>query len=123
MTRPRTLSKAERAESLIADIEALPRSRKNVRADAVEVEVVFPISPFSVVRQAAKARRLSLPAFVRRAAYAMACRDLGVPLAEVLALDPRVARENGFGVDDPEGTKFGPWEIVALRGEGDGTES
>jgi len=114
------ISREDRLRSLEADIDALPRARRSERVNAVRVEIDFLLAPYSIVRVAAQERRLSVAAFVRRATYAMACRDLGLPLSEALERDPRVARENGFGVNDPEGTIFGPWEIERLRGEGDG---
>lgn len=115
------MSREDRLDSLMADIDALPRARRSDRPDSVRIETDFLIDPYSAVREAAAERRLSVPAFVRRAAYAMAAHDLGIPVAHLIARDPRVARENGFGVDDPAGMIFGSWEIAALGGE-DGAE-
>jgi hypothetical protein len=100
-------------ESLLADIDALPRSRAGMNVD---IRLEIPEGPHSILLAAARARRLSTAAFIKRAAYAMACFDLGFPLSDALTRDPRVSRENGFAVTDPDGVKFGQWEIEALRG-------
>lgn len=107
----------DRFTTLMAEIDALPRSRSNRRADVVPIQTDARMGAYSVIVEAAKRRRLSAAAFVRRAAFAMAAHDLGLPLSEVLEIDSRMTRENGFAVDDPDGTKFGPWEIAALVGE------
>lgn len=122
MSRKRgpAMSREDRLASLEADIDALPRTRRSERVNAVRMDVDFLLAPYSIIRAAAHERRLSVTAYVRRATYAMACHDLGIPLSEALTRDPRVARENGFGVDDPEGTIFGSWEIERLRGGQDG---
>lgn len=122
MSRGRQLTPEERAQSLIADIDALPPPRRNERAGAVRIDADFLLAPFSVVRQAALDRRMTTQSYVRRSAYAMACHDLGLPLADILAMDPRAARSNGFGVSDPDGSRFGLWEIESLRGETDAAE-
>jgi len=116
------LSREERAASLIADIDALPASRRNERAGAARVDTDFILAAYSIVRQAARERRMSVQAYVRRAVYAMACHDLGVPVTVAFEIDPRVTRDNGFGVSDPDGTRYGSWEIEHLRGEPDGAE-
>lgn len=97
-----------------ADVAALPRSSGG---DEMTVTVMAPPSTMSLLRQAARARRMSVSSYVRRSAYAMACHDLQIPFAEVLARDPRVARETNLGVLDPDGTAFGRWEIDRLVGE------
>lgn len=122
MSRRGGLTPEERRRSLIADIDALPGPRRNERAGAVRVDADFLLAPYSVIRQAARDRRMTTQSYVRRAAYAMACHDLGLPLLDVLAMDPRAARDNGFGVSDPDGSRFGLWEIEKLRGEPDATE-
>lgn len=117
------LSKEDRVASLLADIDALPRSRRNDRPGTVRVDTDLMISVYSIVREAAKVRRITVAAYMRRAAMAMACHDLGLDLSEALTRDPRVSRDTGFATTDPEGTIFGPWEIERLRGEDDGTGS
>jgi hypothetical protein len=76
-----------------------------------------------LVQEAARVRRLSTAAYLRRCALAMACHDLDIPFSDALARDSRLSRETGFAVDDPDGTKFGRWEIERLVGdvEPDGT--
>lgn len=112
------LSRADLDASLEADIDALPRARRNARRGAVRADFDIPIAPFSAIRAAANGRRLSTMAYIKRAAYAMAAADLGLSVTDLLALDPRVARENGFAVEDPAGTKFGSWDVEVR----DGTE-
>lgn len=112
------LSREERVASLLADIDALPATRRNRRRDIIPSDTDFLPRAYGVVLEAARVRRLSLAAYIRRAVYAMACHDLNLPLSEVLEIDPRMSRETGFPVDDPEGRKFGPWEIEKLKGQG-----
>ena len=47
----------------------------------------------------------------------MAAHDLQIPLTHLLERDPRMARDTGFSVPDPDGTRFGFWEIERLVGE------
>ena len=101
-------------ESIAAAIDGLPTAQQRRRPNVTPVSTDFLPGGLGVIVKAAKARRLSLSAYVRRAAYAMAARDLGLPLVDVLARDPRMSRDTGFSVDDPDGTKFGPWEIEGL---------
>lgn len=112
------LDPAERAESLLADIEALPRmatyGAKAHGGDAYSVD--FLPGALGAVQEAARGRRLTTSSYIRRAALAMAARDLDIPLSDLIERDPRMTRETGFAVSDPEGRKFGAWEIVALRG-------
>lgn len=107
----------DRRASLLAAINALPSSGHGGKALLGRTEVDFMVGAYSIIREAARLRRVSVPAFIRRAAYAMACYDLGMPLSDALERDPRMARENGFAIDDPEGLRFGVWEIAQLIGE------
>lgn len=109
------LSPEDRVKSLLADIEALPARRTGKRADIVKVQTDFVDSGHEIIVQAALDRRISIPAYVRRAAYAMACHDLDIPLSTALERDPRMARNTGLSVPDPAGNRFGPWEIESLR--------
>lgn len=106
-----------RKASLKAAIDALPARRVSQATDAIKSQTDFIFGAYGIVVEAARGRRLSVAAYIRRAAYAMACHDLGIPLSEALERDPRMARETGFAVADPDGTKFGRWEIAALVGE------
>jgi hypothetical protein len=113
--RPR-LSAEDRRASLLADIDALPTSRRGDRPGVVRQEVDFVLAAYSAVRAAAALRRLSVSAFVRRAAYALAAADLGLPVTDLTKRDPRVARENGFAVDDPDASTFGSWDVEVRNG-------
>lgn len=104
-------------EVLRAEIAALPRVKTSRRATTVTVATDYRLGAYGIVIEAAKARRMSVATYIRRAAYAMACHDLGVPLSDALTRDPRVARETGVAFSDPEGTRFGEWEIARLYGE------
>lgn len=106
----------ERRASLLAAIDALPRTSAGPN-ESIPVTVVLKKHARSVVLKAASARRLSISAYMRRAAYAMACHDLGLPFAAILEIDPFVSRENGRRMRDAGGTKFGQWEIDRLVGE------
>lgn len=110
MERPR----AERDETLKAAIAGLPRSGSG---RGVGVTTDFLPGAIGMVHEAARARRMTSAAYMRRAALAFAAHDLGLPLSDALERDPRVTRETGFSVRDPEGTKFGHWEIEGLVDE------
>lgn len=109
------LSLEERRASLLADIEALPARRSGKREDLIQVQGDFLDSTYGIVAEAARERRMAVASYMRRAAYAMACHDLDLPLSDAFKRDPRVTRETGFGVLDPEGVKFGDWEIESLK--------
>lgn len=100
-----------------ADVAALPPRRGGDDAETTKLNTDLRLGAFSIVREAARLRRISIPAFVRRAALAMACYDLGLPFSDALREDPRVTNLNGFPIDDAAGTRFGVWEIAALNGE------
>jgi len=97
-----------------ARIAALPTKSGGDPPNTIVATVDMRRSAAGIVIEAAKARRLSLPAYIRRAAYAFACFDLGLPLSDALTRDPRVTRDTGFPVEDVDGALFGPWEIAAL---------
>lgn len=109
--------KIDPRDTLRAEIAALPTRRASDPPNAAAVSVDMLLPAYSVVIEAAKARRMSIPAFVRRAAYAMAAHDLDIDLVAVLARDPRLTRDTGFAIVDPDGTKLGVWEIARLFGE------
>jgi len=119
MTRSsRERSQEERKAALMAAIDALPVTKGKLRGDLIPASTDFRRGAFGIVIQAARERRMSVGAFMRRAAYAFACHDLEIPLSEALTLDPRVTRETGFALEDPDGVKFGPWEIESLKEPG-----
>lgn len=108
-----------RDATLKAAIDALPRMRGGDNAETITTSTDFRVGSFNIVIEAARLRHMSVGGYLRRAAFAMACHDLALPLSDALARDPRVTRETGWAVADPEGTIFGPWEIERLVGEGD----
>lgn len=119
--------KAARISSVHAAINALPARRGTDRPDSIVATTDLLPGAYGIVLQAAKERRMSTTAYLRRAALAMACHDLGIPFSDAMDRDPRVTRETGFAVNDPQGTKFGLWEIETLVGEvendADGTDT
>ena len=102
--------------TLKAEVADLPLSTTSSVAEAIPCTLDFLPGAYGVVQAAARARRTSVAAFTRRAAYAMAAHDLGLPLADLMARDPRMVRETGRPIADPEGRKFGTWEIEKLMG-------
>lgn len=123
MTRNKR-SKIDPRETLRAEIAALPARRASdpVHATAVSVDMLRPA--YALVIEAAKARRMSVPAYLRRAAYAFAAHDLQIPLVSVLERDPRLTRDSGFPLKDATGTLLGPWEIASLsEAEGERVDS
>lgn len=98
-------------EALEADIADLPIRRRDRRGIVTDHETDFLQGPYSAIIAAAKQRRMSIPAYLRRAAYALAAADLGIPVLDLIARDPRCARDTGLRVDDPAGVKFGSWEV------------
>lgn len=101
-------------ERVRASVDALPESRAS---GGLKLIVDFLPSGYSALREAAKRRRMSRAAYVRRAVYAMVAYDLGLPVTDLLQRDPRVARETGLGISDPDGTKFGSWQIESMAGQ------
>ena len=116
MTRAEA-DRSTRDATLKAAIAALPKTRGGENTETVGATTDFRVGTFSIVIEAAKARKMSVGGYLRRAAFAMACHDLGLPLSEALSRDPRITRDTGYAALDPEGTKFGPWEIERLVGE------
>lgn len=108
----RELTLEERKDALRAAIAALPATPE--RPERLGSSVQLSRRVYKTIARAATARRMHLSSYIRRAAYAMAAKDLGIPLSDILALDPYVSRETGHRVSDPKGTKFGPWEIDRL---------
>lgn len=105
-------------KALQAEIADLPDIDSQRRSDTIGLEVDFIPGAYGTVREAAKIRRVSNIAFVRRAAYAMAAHDLGIPLMDIISRDPRMVRDTGQSMPDPELRRFGLWEIERLLGEG-----
>lgn len=104
-------------KALQAEVEDLPDIGPQRRSDTLGVEVDFIPGAYGTVREAAKIRRVSLAAFVRRSAYAMAAHDLEIPLMDIISRDPRMVRDTGQSMPDPQLRRFGLWEIERLLGE------
>ncbi len=102
-------------EVVAANVDALPKRRSTIPEDATKVTVDFRGGVHGFLLEAARSRGLSLAAYVRRAALAVAAHDVGVATAALTGLDPRVSRETGFSVSDPGATMFGPWQIEGMR--------
>lgn len=103
--------------STLADVDALPASRTPRRDELVGATTDFRVGAYGAVLEAARGRKVTLAAYIRRAAYAMAAHDLGIGLQELTTRDERMANARGFSVADPDGDRFGEWEIDLLRGE------
>lgn len=99
-------------DALAADVDALPIRRRDRRGAVTDHEVDFLQGAYSAVVRAAAGRRMSIPAYVRRATYALAALDLGIDVHDLLERDPRCARDTGLRIDDPAGVKFGSWEVA-----------
>lgn len=101
-------------DAVAADVDALPERRSTTPKDSTKVTVDFRGGVYGFLLEAARSRRLSVAAYVRRATMAMVAHDIGAGVRALTRLDPRMSRENGFGVSDPEAEIFGPWEIKEL---------
>lgn len=99
-----------------ADVAAMPQAKTD-RIGLNHITTDFRQAAYGMLAGAARMRRLSLAAYVRRATLAMVAYDLGIDFRQLLEVDPRVSRETGFPVNDPDGTLFGPWAIAALETE------
>ena len=105
------------AASMIAQIAGLPVRGYSSREDAIKVPADLLPGAYGAVVKAAKARRISVSSYIRRAVLAFAAHDLEMPLRELVAIDPRMARDTNQQMPDPEGRRFGPWEIESLHPE------
>lgn len=80
------------------------------------VGIVLQSEELMVLREAARRRDISLAAFVRRCALAVAAHDLGVPYLALTVIEGPVTR---FGIHeqgrDYAGKGFGPWIITEMR--------
>ena len=104
-----------RKASIRAAIDALPMPT-DLSGDRT-VSLSVPEATWVLLRRAAVEREISPAAYARRAMYAMVAHDLGVPVTLLLADDPSVARYTGAAILDPEGVKFGSWQIEGLVGD------
>jgi len=103
--------------SLQAELADVPAQQGSSRAASIPVSTDYLPGAYGAVVTAAKARKLSTAAYVRRAALAMAAFDLEIPLIQLLERDPRMSRETGLPVSDPRGRRFGPWVITGLKAD------
>lgn len=109
-------------EIMLDRIEASRVGKKPRRIISVNWSDVL----FMVVNRAAKKRGISKSAYVRRAAVALACHDLGLDYAKVMEGEAGTL-PYGKGGGKPEeigesknGMGYGQWAIRALEGEPDG---
>lgn len=100
-----------------ADVEALPESILRVPAGSVAVNVRLKGDVYALLDQAAKKRALLPSSYARRAVLAMLAHEMGVPLAELTAMEPALARDTGYAISTPDPEAFGPWEIATLVAE------
>lgn len=68
-----------------------------------------------LIREAAKARGITISAFIRRSTLAMAAQVLEIDYDQAVAYDPRFQWLGEGVVEDDTGRLAGPWEIVGLR--------
>lgn len=101
-------------ETVKATINAMPPTVSSTK-DAHMINVRVPMAVLEALAEAAKGRRLSLNAFLKRSAYAMAAHDLGISVAEFLNADEYVSRDTGAPVKDLSGVTFGPWGIDGVH--------
>ncbi len=103
-------------------LDRIEASRVNKRPSRM-ISVNWNETLYGIVKQAAEARGISLSAYVRRAAAAMACYDLGLDFYTVMK-DERGTR--GYGqrggradeiAESSQGRGFGLWEIQELADE------
>lgn len=100
--------------SMMAQVNSLPTSRVSRHEHAIPINLdVFP-GAYGAIMQAAKTRRISVASYVRRAALALAAHDLNLSLRELVEVDPRMHRDTNMPIDDPDGRRFGAWEIESL---------
>lgn len=70
-----------------------------------------------IINRAARARNLSVTAYIRRAAVAVACADLGIDWDSAMADEPGFGlygERPGRAVIRPDGRGFGPWWVTGL---------
>lgn len=115
--RRRSAPQIDPRAAIKARIDAIPAKAAAGESALVSQNVDFRRPTFGMLIEAAKLRRLSVQSYMRRAAYAFAAYDLGLPLSDALDRDPRVTRDTGHRLEDPTGTLFGPWEIEKLAGD------
>lgn len=71
-----------------------------------------------ILNEAASRRHMSVSAYVRRAAVAIACRDLGLNWDEVMQDEPGFGiygERPGRAVIRPNGHGFGAWRVTGLE--------
>ncbi len=95
-----------------ADVDAI-RPDSDSGKTSTNIEMHTPAH--QIVERAAQARRMTTASYMRRAAMAFAAYDAGIDVLELFAMEPRVTRETGTGMVDPEGTGFGDWRIKKLE--------
>lgn len=103
-------------------LDRIEASRFNKRPSRM-ISVNWNETLYRIVKHAAEERGISMSAYVRRAAAAMACYDLGLDYYTVMK-DERGTRgygQRGGNADDiavsSQGRGFGLWEIKELEDE------
>lgn len=107
------MSDAGWRESILAAVDDLPGTVD--QATTIYVDMMPGAN--GILIEAAKTRQVAVGAYIRRAALAMACHDLGLPFSDALERDPRISNSRNSPIPDPDGIRFGPWEIERLVGE------
>lgn len=100
-----------------ADLDALPTRSEPTRAARRPVSVALADPVESLLKQQAEKRGISRASYAKRATMALLALDLGIRLADLTRMDPRLVRETGYTIEDPEGAAFGPWELEGFAGE------
>lgn len=83
------------------------------RASRRTTGIVQPESFVAIINRAARARDMTMGAFMRRAAMAVACHDLGLDWETVMAEEPAIRNYNRShaSVTFTGGSGHGPWQI------------
>lgn len=94
---------------------------KETRTPRRSIAVNYPDSLYSLILEAAKGRAMSMTAYQRRAALAVARYDLGFDWATELCDEPGIATfVGGRAATEYAGFGFGPWLITGMLEATDG---
>lgn len=105
-------SKPTPAELMEAAVEAALPQRTQRRSMAVN----FPDDLYVLVMDAARARDITMAAFLRRAAVAFAVYDQDLDWDDVMATEPGIRTFTASGSSESlAGKGRGPWRIQGLR--------
>lgn len=86
------------------------------RASRRTTGIVQPASFVAIINRAARARDMTMGAFMRRSAIAVACHDLGLDWSEIMAEEPAIRNYNrsAASVTFTGGSGHGPWQIPRM---------